>query len=179
MRKNKNQERKHTREYADFCRFKREGLWSRYQKIGMRCSNPSYNKPDQLLCTTKMVTSTHSCGISTPTPFVGRAITIMLICTNAGRRVLNGVSLWILSCVALLRPRTYDIPKKMRNFPRTLYILCGLPQVRIRRPHLYLHIFSLQEKTIDAVMCWDCCSRICLEAFFFSLSGKLSGTITL
>ena len=39
----------------------------------MRSSNSSYNKPDQLQ---KMGTSTHTCGISTPTPFVGRAITI-------------------------------------------------------------------------------------------------------
>ena len=39
----------------------------------MRCSNSSYN-PDQ---PQQMVTSTHTCGISTPTPFLGRAITVI------------------------------------------------------------------------------------------------------
>ena len=58
---------------ADFRKFQREGVFNRDQKIGMRCSNSSCNKPDQLQ---QMVTSTHTCGIRTPTPFLGRAIPI-------------------------------------------------------------------------------------------------------
>ena len=76
-----NQERKHTREYADFRRFSaRRGVEQR-PKQTRRCSNSSY-KPDQYKHNkgydyTHL--STDSCGISTPTPFLGRAVKIWYV----------------------------------------------------------------------------------------------------
>ena len=80
----------HKREYPGFSRFQREGGLNRHQKIGMRCSRSPHHKPDQLQ---KMFTSTNTFRKGTPTPFVGRAITIAYVChlrskAHNGRRYI-------------------------------------------------------------------------------------------
>ena len=80
-RKRKNQGRKHSRKYADFRKFSARGGVKQRPK-DMRCSNP-LNKPDQLQ---QMITSTRTCGISTQTPFLGRAITTTAIHSYIARQ---------------------------------------------------------------------------------------------